>query len=133
MTTLEGDHMTPSHGTSPVDRPMKATGTLVFGGVAAGYVGADIKLEDGSQWRFHGAVLGIGIGISYSHEATGVITGFSHMEGACSVSVAGAAAGKGTLNVIWEDSHGQIGVMTCAMPKGASAEVASGAGGWGRG
>jgi hypothetical protein len=122
--------MTPSHGTTPVDRPMKATGTLVFGGIGAGYVGADITLEDGSRWRFHGAVVGMGLGLSYSHEATGVIKGFSHMEGACSVSVAGGAAGGGTLDVSWDDSHGNIGVMTCAEPKGLSAEVASGGGAW---
>jgi hypothetical protein len=122
--------MTPSHGITPVDRPMKATGTLVFGGIGAGYVGADIKLEDGSGWRFHGGVVGMGVGLSFSDAATGVITGLSHMEGACSVSVAGAAGGGGTLMVHWGDTHGQIGEMTCAKPKGASAEVASGAGAW---
>ena len=110
---------------------MKGEGSIVFGGAILGAVEADITLENGQKWRFIGGLVGFEVGMG-SANVKGEFPGVDHMAGACTFSIAGGALGKGSFEVRWGDTKGEIATVKGTY-KGVNVGAGAGTGDWNRG
>src|SRR5262249_45588542 len=107
---------------------MKGTGSFGFGGAGIGSVGGDVTLDDGSKWRFFGAVIGFQIGVAAAVPVKADFPGASHMAGPCVFRLFGAAVGPGRFELAFNDGK-EIGKVN-GDGYGGSISFAGGVGGW---
>lgn len=108
---------------------MRGKGTVTFGGALLGAVGATITMDNGEKWEFAGGVIGFQFGAGLAYEVSGEFPGHSHMAGACTLSIWGAAVGPGNFEVRWGNLHGEIGRVN-GKGVGYDISAAVGFGGW---
>ena len=108
---------------------MKGTGTIGFGSVVAGGIEAKVKMEDGTNWKFTGGLLGLEVGVG-GGAADFEFPGYSHLAGPCSVGVIALALGSGKAQVRWANLKGDIGVADTTTGGGLNITIAGGFGDW---
>jgi len=110
---------------------MKGEGKVSFGGIiVVGGLEAHITLENGEKWDFKG-VMAQAIAKSGDLDVQGEFPGVDHMAGACTFSIAGGALGKGSFEVRWGDTKGEIGTVKGTY-KGVNLGAGAGTGDWNR-
>jgi hypothetical protein len=94
-----------------------------------GYIVITLKMEDNSQWTFHGGYGGAAININFSFGITdNDFPGYNHMEGSCMFEIGSLAVGWGGTGINFHDLQ-EIGTIGF-HGSGAGIGLGVGGGSW---
>jgi hypothetical protein len=114
---------------------MKGKGQIGFGVVGLGAVTVDLTLDNGQDWNFTGAIVGVAAGGGFSTPAQSCEfhdKELNHLEGWCTVGLITINPGAGLLSLGFMDTSAELGEITC-LGAGVAVGVGAGMGKWVKG